>query len=116
MSYPSHGDLGVEGEGQIMHTIATPESLQPAEQDVLRIAGRNGGKVEISNRSDTRGPAVRAGKEKLYNEHDPSYAQKCCEVISSLIELQLLRTGAVPKQYELTNFGWQISRKLTVKK
>ncbi len=98
-----------------MHTAA-PETLRPAEQDVLRVAGRNGGKVEISNRSDTRGPAVRAGKDKLYDQHDPTYAQNCCEAVSTLIELQLLRTGVEPKHYELTNFGWQISRKLTVRK
>jgi hypothetical protein len=82
----------------------------------LRIAGRNGGKVEISNRSDTHGPAVRAGKDKLYDQQDPTYAQNCCEAVSTLIELQLLRTGESPKHYELTNYGWQISRKLTVKK
>ncbi len=99
-----------------MHTVVAPETLQPAEQDILRIAGRNGGKVEISNRSDTRGAAVRAGKEKLYDPQDPTYAQNCCESISTLIELQLLRSGEVPKHYELTNFGWQISRKLTIKK
>lgn len=99
-----------------MHTVVASEMLKPEEQDVLRIAGRNGGKVEISSRSDTRGPAVRAGKEKLYNQQNRTYAQQCCEAISTLIELQLLRSGGVSNQYELTNFGWQISRKLTIKK
>ena len=99
-----------------MHSIAAPETLQPAEQDVLRIAGRNSGKIEISSRSDTRGLAVRAGKEKLYDQQNPTYSQNCCEAVSALIELQLLRTGVVPKQYELTNYGWQICRKLTIKK
>ncbi len=96
-----------------MHTIAAPESLKPEEQDVVRLAARNSGKLEIATRSDTRGPAVRAGKDKLYNLQDPNYAQKCCDAISELIELQLLRVGDAPKQYELTNFGWQLSRKLT---
>lgn len=98
-----------------MHTIASPESLNHAEQDVLAVGGRNGGKLEIASRSDTRGPAVRAGKEKLYNPQHPAYAQNCCDAISRLIELQLLRPGTAPKHYELTNFGWQISRKLTVR-
>ena len=99
-----------------MHTVVAPETLKPAEQDVLSLAGRNGGKVEISSRSDTHGPAVRAGREKLYDPQDPTYAQNCCESVSTLIELQLLRTGEVAKHYELTNFGWQISRKLTIQK
>jgi hypothetical protein len=98
-----------------MHTIHSAESLSTAEQDVLTIAGRNGGKIEVASRSDTRGPAVRAGKEKLYDPQDLSYAQHCCNAIPNLIELQLLRTGTTPKHYELTNFGWQISRKLTLK-
>lgn len=98
-----------------MHTIASAETLNPAEQDVLTIAGRNGGKIEVASRSDTRGLAVRAGKEKLYNPQDSHYAQNCCDAIPNLIELQLLRLGTIPKHYELTNFGWQISRKLTVK-
>lgn len=98
-----------------VHTIATPESLSPAQQDVVRIAGRNGGKIEISSRSDTHGPAVRSGKEKLYNPQDPTYAHHCCDAVPALIELQLLRTGSLPKHFELTNFGWQISRKLTSK-
>ncbi|QEG34456.1 ATP-binding protein [Bythopirellula goksoeyrii] len=98
-----------------MHTIATPESLKSEEQDVIRVAARNEGKIELANRMDTRGPAIRAGKDKLYNPQDPEYAKKCCDSISELIELQLLRTGDSPKQYELTNFGWQLSRKLTTR-
>jgi len=97
-----------------MHTIASVESLSSAERDVLKIAGRNGGTVEVSSRSDTRcRAAVRAGQEKLYDSNNPAYAQDCCDSIPKLIELQLLRSGTIPKHYELTNFGWQISRKLT---
>ncbi|TWU21905.1 AAA family ATPase [Bythopirellula polymerisocia] len=98
-----------------MHTIAAPESLNTEEQDVVRVAARNSGKLAIENRSDTRGHAVRAGNEKLYNPQNPDYAKNCCEAVSQLIEMQLLRTGDGPKQYELTNFGWQLSRKLTTK-
>lgn len=98
-----------------MHTIAAPESLKPEEQDVITVAGRNGGKIEVANRSDTRGPAVRAGKDKLYSPHDRQYAERCCAAITHLVELQLLRPGTLPKHYELTNFGWQLSRALTIK-
>ena len=80
-----------------MHTIATPESLRPEEQDVVRLAAKNSGKLEIAMRSDTRGHAVRSGKDKLYNPQDPSYAKTCCEAVSQLIEMQLLRTGDGPE-------------------
>ena len=98
-----------------MHTIVDPQTLQPTEQDVVRIAGRNGGMLEVANRSDTRGPAVRSGKDKLYDPHDPTYARRCCEAIPRLVDLQLLRIGNAPKHFELTNFGWQLSRKLTTR-
>jgi hypothetical protein len=101
--------------GYAMHTLTAPESLKPEEQAVVELAASNSGKIEIANRSDTRGPAVRAGRQKLYNQQDPTYAKMCCEAVSQLIELQLLRTAGGPKQYELTNFGWQLSRKLTIK-
>lgn len=98
-----------------MHTICAPESLEPAEQAVVAFAAENRGAIEVANRSDTRGPAVRCGRLKLYDPQDPSYAKQCCESIRRLVELQLLRESGKPKHYELTNFGWQLSRKLTAK-
>ena len=98
-----------------MHTLTAPESLKPEQQAVVELAASNSGKLEIASRSDTRGPAVRAGRHKLYNQQDLTYAKRCCEAVSQLIELQLLRAAGRPKQYELTNFGWQLNRKLTTK-
>ncbi len=97
-----------------MHTLTAPESLSQEEQDVLELAAQNRGCLEIASRSDTRGAAVRSGKHKLYNPQDPDYAKNCCEAVSQLVELQLLRSGTKTKHYELTNFGWQLSRKLTI--
>jgi hypothetical protein len=97
-----------------MHTFATPESLSPEEQAVIELAARNSGKLEIASRSDTRGPAVRAGRHKLFDPNVPSYAKQCCEAIPRLIELQLLGAVSSQKKFELTNFGWQLSRKLSI--
>jgi len=96
-----------------MHTLKAPESLNPEEQAVLELAAQNCGGLEIANRSDTRGPAVRGGRNKLYNLKDLDYAKKCCDAVCRLVDWQLLRTSSKPKHYELTNYGWQLSRKLT---
>lgn len=97
-----------------MHSLKAPESLTPEEQAVLELAAQNRGSLEIANRSDTRGLAVRGGKHKLYNPQDPEHAPKCCDAVPRLVEWQLLRSGNKPKHYELTNFGWQLSRKLSI--
>lgn len=97
-----------------MHSLKAPESLTPEEQAVLELAAQNRGGLEIANRSDTRGLAVRGGKHKLYDPQDMDYAKKCCDAVPRLVEWQLLRSANKPRHYELTNFGWQLSRKLTI--
>lgn len=98
-----------------MHTIADPETLSSEERAVVQIAAKNRGVFEIVTRSDTKGPAVRSGNDKLYDAADETYAIRCCEAIPRLIELQLARQAGGPKRFELTNFGWQLSRNLTAK-
>lgn len=98
---------------QAMHTIPDPESLQPEERVVIESAARNRGAFEIATKADTRGPAVRAGDAKLYDPHDPDYARRCRDAVPRLISLQLVREIGGRKRYELTNFGWQLSRNLT---
>jgi len=96
-----------------MHTVLDPQLLQPEERAIVEVAANNRGTFEIASRSDTRGPAVRAGKEKLYDPSDESYAERCCAAVENILELQLARRSGTPKHFELTNFGWQLSRKLT---
>ncbi|WP_442484607.1 AAA family ATPase [Aeoliella sp. SH292] len=98
-----------------MHTIEHPETLLAEEQAVVQLAAKNRGIFEIATRSDTHGPAIRAGIDKLYDPADPTYAMRCCETVPHLIELQLIRQSEVPKRFQLTNFGWQLSRNLTAK-
>ncbi|WP_231956584.1 AAA family ATPase [Posidoniimonas polymericola] len=80
---------------------------------MVQIAAKNQGVCEIVNRPETRGPAIRAGNDKLFDANDHSYAMRCCETIPHLIELRLLKVSGGAKRFELTNFGWQLSRKLT---
>ncbi|TWT37119.1 hypothetical protein KOR34_20660 [Posidoniimonas corsicana] len=96
-----------------MHTIADTESLNPVERAVVELAAANRGAFEVSSRSDTKGPAIRGGKKKLFKPDDLAYARRCCDAIPRLIELQLVRHASGKNGYELTNFGWQLSRKLS---
>ncbi|MCA9236038.1 MAG: AAA family ATPase [Planctomycetales bacterium] len=96
-----------------MHTVVDPQSLQPEEQSVVELAAANRGSLEVSSRSDTRGLAVRGGKQALFKPDDPSYSRRCCDAVSRLIELQLIRQAGGKNRFELTNFGWELSRKLT---
>lgn len=96
-----------------MHTVVDPKSLQPEEQAIVELAAANRGAFEVSSRSDTRGRAVRGGKQTLYKADDPAFAQLCCDAVPRLIELQLVRPAGRKNCFELTNFGWQLSRKLT---
>lgn len=97
-----------------MHTIEHSQSLQPEEKDVVKLAAKNRGVFEVAIRSDTRGVAVRSGKDKLFDPEDETYANRCCEAIPRLIDLQLVRQADAPHRFELTNFGWQFSRNLTL--
>ncbi|MEQ8847326.1 AAA family ATPase [Botrimarina sp.] len=96
-----------------MHTVATPESLEEDQLTVLLAAAQNRGTAEVAVRSDTRGRAVRCGKVKLYDPNDDTFAGRCCDAVSELVELLLLRESPTPGVFEMTNFGWQLSRKLT---
>ncbi len=98
-----------------MHTIATPESLSVEGQAIVELAAKNRGVFEIATRADTRGPAIRAGHSKLYDPHDPDYAKRCRETVPELIELLLVKETRDRQHFELTNFGWQLSRRFCVK-
>ena len=99
-----------------MHSIPDTESLQPEEQEVVEAAAANRGSFQIVTRPETRGPVIQAGQKKLFQKDQPAFAKRCCESVSRLIELQLVRETGGQKRYELTNFGWQLSRKLSLEK
>jgi len=95
-----------------MHTVAMPESLQAEQRAVLELAANNGGAFEIAVKSGTNGPTVRSKSSKLYNPNDPEFATRCCDAVTTLVELQLVVESGNRHQYELTNGGWELSRRL----
>jgi hypothetical protein len=95
-----------------MHTIVDPQSLSDQEQALIRAAVANQGALEIVTRAETHGRAVVAGRKKFFDPRDRSVAEHYISLLAHLKEMELIHEAANRKAYELTNFGWQLSRKL----
>jgi hypothetical protein len=107
----NHASIG-QTYGKIMHIIADARSLTAAEQELIRAAVGNQGVLEVVTRAELHGRAVVAGRKKFFSRTDPSVAAQYLSLLTRLKELELLHEVANKHAYELTNFGWQLSRKL----
>jgi hypothetical protein len=95
-----------------MHTIVEAGMLSEAEQELVRAAVGNQGALEIAMRAELHGRAVVAGRKKFFDPNDRSVAEHYISLLARLKDLELIHEVANKKSYELTNFGWQLSRKL----
>src|SRR6478672_11990231 len=96
-----------------MHTIGDALQLSEQEQELVRAATANQGALEIALRADTHGRAIVAGKKKFFDSHDRSVAEHYISLLVRLKSLELIRESATKKnEFELTNVGWALSRKL----
>ena len=95
-----------------MHTMVEVDNLTPAEQELIRAAVGNQGVLEIVRRVECRGRAIVAGKKKFYDPHDRSMADDYLALLPRLQAMALIHEAANRQAYELTNGGWQFSRKL----
>jgi hypothetical protein len=95
-----------------MHNVIDVCELSLQEQELLRAAANNQGMLQIVVRADTRGQAVCAGRKKFFDPADRTVAQHYISLVAHLKEFQLLQESTTRNSYELTNFGWQLSRKL----
>ncbi len=95
-----------------MHVIADANELTIAEQELIKAAVGNQGILEIAIRAETHGRAVIAGRKKFFDPKDRSVAEHYISLLARLKELELIHMVAGKKSYELTNFGWQLSRRL----
>jgi hypothetical protein len=95
-----------------MHSITDVSGLSDAEQALLRGAIGNQGVLSIESRAETHGRAVVAGRKKFFDPKDRSVAEHYISLLARLKEMELIHESANKKAYELTNFGWQLSRKL----
>jgi hypothetical protein len=95
-----------------MHTVVDVCELSSQEQELLRAAAANQGELSVVVRADTRGQAVCAGRKKFFDPADRGVAQHYISLVSRLKDFQLVRGAMMRNSYELTNFGWQLTRKL----
>lgn len=95
-----------------MHTIIEAENLTVAEQELVRAAMLNQGVLEIATRSETHGRAIVAGRKKFFDPKDRGVAEHYISLLAHLKQMELIHEAANKNAYELTNFGWQLSRKL----
>jgi hypothetical protein len=95
-----------------MHTVADPSELTVEEQELIRAAVINQGVLEIAMRAEMHGRAVVAGRKKFFDPKDRSVAEHYISLLARLKDMELIHEAANRKAYELTNFGWQLSRKL----
>ncbi len=95
-----------------MHTIADPDELTREEVDLVAAAAGNRGRLAIEVRVDTHGRAVCAKDRKFFSPDDRAVAELYIQSVSRLEQLRLLRQAGGRNAFELTNFGWLISRKL----
>jgi hypothetical protein len=95
-----------------MHTVVDAHNLTDAEQDLIRAAVGNQGVLEVAMRAETHGWAVTAGRKKFFDPRDRSVAEHYISLLARLKDMELIHEATNKKAYELTNFGWQLSRKL----
>jgi hypothetical protein len=96
-----------------MHTIADADNLTEAEQELIRAAVANQGVLEVAIRSETQGRAIVAGRKRFFDPKDRSVAEHYISLLARLKAMELIHEAANKNAYELTNFGWQFSRKLS---
>ena len=95
-----------------MHTIVDAGNLSEPEQQLIRAAVGNQGVLEIAMRAETHGRAVVAGRKKFFDPRDRAVAEQFISLVARLKAMELICEGPEKNSYELTNFGWQLSRKL----
>jgi len=95
-----------------MHSIVEVSNLTAAEQEMIRASVANQGVLEVVMHTETHGRAVVAGRKKFFDPKDRSVAEHYISLLAHLKAMELIHEAASKNAYELTNFGWQLSRKL----
>lgn len=93
-------------------SINDPSKLSAAQQDIIVAAMEDRGNFQVANRADTHGRAVRTKDEKFFDPTDKEVARGYVDAVKQLERLLFVRESGKRDNYELTNFGWLIGRKL----
>ena len=95
-----------------MHIISDPSLLSREQSRLIAAAAASRGVLKICIRSDTHGRAVCTKSETFCDPDDREVAAGYIRAVKELERVMLLRQAQLKGTFELTNFGWQISRKL----
>lgn len=95
-----------------MHSIVEVENLTEQEQELVQAAMLNEGVLEVAMRAETHGRAIVAGRKRFFDPRDRSVAERYIALLANLKAMELIHEAANKNAYELTNFGWQLGRKL----
>ena len=95
-----------------MHTVTDPSELSSEQLHLVAAAAENRGQISICVKADTKGRAARTKLERFFDPDDRSVAARYIDLLSELERLLLFRQAGGRDNYELTNFGWLVSRKL----
>jgi hypothetical protein len=95
-----------------MHSIVEVENLSEQEQELVRAAMLNQGVLEVAMRAEMHGRAIVAGRKRFFDPRDRNVADQYIALLANLKAMELIHEAANKNAYELTNFGWQLGRKL----
>jgi hypothetical protein len=95
-----------------MHSIVEVENLSEQEQELVQAAMLNQGVLEVAMRAETHGRAIVAGRKRFFDPRDRGVADQYIGLLANLKAMELIHEAANKNAYELTNFGWQLGRKL----
>ena len=93
-------------------TVTDPNELTEDQTTMVVAAAKNQGRLQVCVRADTNGRAVRGKHKSYFDPNDRSVAQRYIEALSDLERFNLARQQGKRDEWELTNYGWLISRKL----
>lgn len=96
-----------------MHAISDPEELNLEQRELISAAAENRGRLAVRTQASTQGRAVFGKHRTFFDVDDREFATRFVETLPTLEKLLLMRQAGGRGEYELTNFGWQISRKLS---
>lgn len=95
-----------------MHTLVGIENLSPSQRAILAATAANRGKIKVAMRIDAHGWVAIAGRTVFADPQSREVAEEHLQAVTELQEMQLLRAAGRRGEYELTNIGWEMSRKL----
>ena len=96
----------------MVSTIHDPSQLTSKQQDIIVAAMEDRGCFQVTIRADTKGKAVRTKKKKFFDAEDKNVASEYVLAVQELVRLLFVQESGKRDQFELTNFGWLIGRKL----